>query len=31
MSNKVFSEEEMELLRASPYVQKGSPSPMSLR
>lgn len=26
MSNKIFSEEEMELLRASPYVQKVSPS-----
>ena len=26
MSNKSFSEEEMEQLRASPYVQKVSPS-----
>lgn len=26
MSNKIFSEEEMERLRASPYVQKVSPS-----
>ena len=26
MSNKLFSEEEMERLRASPYVQKVSPS-----